>query len=1022
MPKLARILTPALFILWQGVLAQYKAPVTEKRCPIKTINYEQGLTDNLITGVISDTEGFTWVSTSGGIQRYNGYSLQPVRPVVGGDTIQIDYPVFFARGTGSNFLIGYKQGILEYSTKTNSFKKVLGRAAPESGQLHSLMPLKVTSEGIWCFDEAKGIVLYPHAGSVVSGAPLIINAPIANLIRTDEYSLTRKLVACNDNYIFMRGGPHKILQIDTRTHESIRLTYPDSLITGLGCNENKLYVSTATGITVREIRSGLITNRVLFRWICNDSIVTRSSIELSSDDHLLVSSEARLFEFDTAGNCQREIIALNRDPLLKTGYIQIVYEDHFRRIWLLTNGDIKRIENAETPFSYLIYPNKNDHFIRCLYYDNEEKTLLAVRFTGFVELYDSSGRPLWPAPAFDRRVGSPINIEKVWDHHYLIVTLLKGWFLLNSATRHIRPLRLNGFAEIRNNWYFNGLQRIDDSTFLFSTRSNVFSCRIRRPDVDFRGDGIHVLSGLLPDTLSKRYTLTNFLFTKDSTLWAATQSGQILRLDRNGVLHRISFPDNYVRAMVEDGRHRIWVGSETGLYIYDRAGALIRRLTRQSGLLSDVIYALQPADSSRSSFFASTNFGLSRISADGMVNNYPRELGLQENEFNTLSSARSADGRLYFGGINGITAFYPAELSVPRDTATMFVVRFAVNDSTYNAFGGSWKADTIRLRYDQDHVQFDLAAAGLLNPNEYSYRYRLEGFDRTWQTTTQPAGIRYILQPGTYWLDITCSPALYSTYSLHKRIMVVISPPWWQTWWFITVATVMAVLVIFGITWSINRQRYRLKMRRLKIDRQLVDQRERISRELHDNIGTQLSYISNSIDWILETPGSLGREEEKVRLTVVNETARNLVVDLRETIWAMKKEFIMLDEFADKLKGYLQAQAVLQPNLETEITEDIGKRYQFSPNEALNIFRICQEAVANAVRHAQAGKIWMNIHSGAGKEFSFIIEDNGKGFIRQDHYHGHYGLENMAQRASEAGVTLTIESQPGKGTRVSVFK
>jgi signal transduction histidine kinase/ligand-binding sensor domain-containing protein len=1015
MHRLARISTPIWFILWLNARAQYRAPVTEKRCPIKTINYEQGLTDNLITGVITDAEGFSWISTSGGIQRYNGYILQPVTPVVGRDTIPIDYPVFFTRGKNNTFLIGYKKGILQYSSETNSFTSILERTAPDGGQLHSLMPLKATTEGIWCFDETKGIVLYPFDGAVLNRIPSIINAKVANLIRTDEYSITRKLIVCNDNYIFMRERPHKILEINTRTHESIRLTYPDSLITGLGCNEDKLYVSTATGVTVREIRSGLITNRVLFRWIGGDSIVTRSSIELSSDDHLLVSSEARLFEFDTAGNCQREIIALNRDPLLKTGYIQIVYEDPFRRIWLLTNGDIKRIENAETPFSYLIYPNKNDHFIRCLYYDNEEKTLFAARFTGFVELYDSSGRPLWPAPVFDRRVGSPINIEKAWSHHYLIVTLLKGWFLLNSETRRIRPLRLNGFPEIRNNWYFNSLQRIDDSTLLFSTKSNVFSCRVRR-------DNIRVLPGLLPDTVSKAYTLTTFLLTKDSTLWVATTSGLILRVDRNGVIHRISVPDNYVRAIVEDGGHRIWVGSETGLYIYDREGRLIRRLTRKSGLLSDVIYALQPADSSRSNFFASTNFGLSFISAAGTVNNYPRELGLQDNEFNTQSFARSADGRLFFGGINGVTAFYPAELSIPRDSAQISIVRFAVNDSAYNSFGGSWRGDTIRLPYDRDHLQFDLAATGLLNPNEYLYKYRLQGFDRTWQNTTQPTGIRYILEPGSYWLDITCSPVLYSTASLHKLILIVISPPWWQMWWIITSAVVMSILIIFGITWSINRQRYRLKMRRLEIDRQLVDQRERISRELHDNIGTQLSYISNSIDWILETPGSIGREEEKVRLSVVNETARNLVVDLRETIWAMKKEFIMLDEFADKLKLYLQAQAVLQPNLETEITEDIGKRYQFSPNEALNIFRICQEAVANAVRHSQAGKIWMNIHSGAGKDFSFIIEDNGKGFIRQDHYHGHYGLENMTQRASEAGVTLMIESQPGKGTKVSVFK
>jgi signal transduction histidine kinase len=298
----------------------------------------------------------------------------------------------------------------------------------------------------------------------------------------------------------------------------------------------------------------------------------------------------------------------------------------------------------------------------------------------------------------------------------------------------------------------------------------------------------------------------------------------------------------------------------------------------------------------------------------------------------------------------------------------------------------------------------------------------LQGFDRTWQTTTQPTGIRYILEPGTYWLDVNCSPVLFSTRSIQKRIMIVISPPWWKTWWFIIGCVVIGVLVIFAISYFILRQRYIWKLRQLAIDQQLVRERERISRELHDNIGTQLSYISNSIDWLVETPYPFNKEEEKNRLAAVNDTARNLVIDLRETIWAMKKEFILLDELADKLKLYLQTQTSLQPQIETVISEDIRRKYTFSPTEALNIFRICQEAIANSVRHSRAEKISLSIHSGQDSDFSFTIEDNGQGFVRQPRYDGHYGLENMTHRAAESGATLFIETGPGRGTRVTVCK
>jgi len=108
--------------------------------------------------------------------------------------------------------------------------------------------------------------------------------------------------------------------------------------------------------------------------------------------------------------------------------------------------------------------------------------------------------------------------------------------------------------------------------------------------------------------------------------------------------------------------------------------------------------------------------------------------------------------------------------------------------------------------------------------------------------------------------------------------------------------------------------------------------------------------------------------------------------------------------------------------MEVVITENIERNYNFSPVEALNIFRTCQEAIVNSIRHSQAGKILFSIESGDGKDFSFTIEDNGKGFDPQKHYQNHYGLENMMHRAKESGAGLFIRSEPGMGTSVSVIK
>ena len=1010
-------MTFSFAITYHNLPAQKKIETPYKRCPVNTINYDQGLMNNSIRGIVTDAQGFTWISTSAGLQRYNGYSLQTITPIADGDTIHINYPVYFLETGKRSVLIGYKNGILEYSPENNSFKKIISLMAHTSPG-YVLMPLKETNEGIWCFEENRGIVIYNRRGIVTYQFPSTETANVIELLRSEDYSISRKLIAVNDSFIFMRTSLNRILQINTGTHGLKNIDYPGSPIIGLECNNTRIFVASADGLANINISDGAISKKFLYLQITDEQI-NRSAIEVSGDNHLLVSVEKRLFEFDTSCICQKEIISQNRDPLLKVGYIQIVYEDRLKRIWLLTDEDIKRIQNVETPFAHFIYPTEKYNFVKSIYYDKDKNVLLGGVFAGALELYDSSGKALWDKPLVNESIKHILSIEKLSDDHYLLMTEGHGLCMLRLGTKRLSLFDVSAFPSFRSsildNSYSNNLQRVNDSIIIISTKSNVFRCNIQK-------NSIRSVFALLKDSQLSSYSLSCFIYSSDKTLWVGTRSGVVLRIDAKGVLQTINIPESYVmRCMAEDGMHHIWVGTERGLFIYDALGKLVRHLTRESGLLSDFIYALLPADSNND-FFASTSFGLSFISIDGKIKNYTRELGLQENEFNTQSCAMSPTGKLYFGGINGITAFYPAALSVVNDSALINITRLIVNDSLYNSFGSAWKGNSIRLAYNQNHLQFDMAVTGLLNPNEYLYKYRLKGFEESWQATHQPTGIHYTLQPGNYLLEINCSPILFSSNPIYKKIMIIVDPPWWKTWWFIIASIFISALIIFGISYYITWQKYQMKLRKMEMKQQLINERERISRELHDNIGSQLSYISSNIDWLVEAPESFSKEEESKRLSIVNDTAKNLVTDLRETIWAMKKESIMLDELADKMKFFLQSQCILQPQMEMSITENIHKKYSFSPTEALNIFRICQEAIVNCIRHSHAEKIFFSIQSGIEEDFLFIIEDNGKGFIRQKQYNDHYGLENMMHRAAESGAKLFIYSEPGKGTRVTIVK
>ncbi|MDP4285812.1 MAG: histidine kinase [Bacteroidota bacterium] len=997
--------------------AQEKFDIPYKRCPIKTINYEQGLMNNSITGVITDAKGFTWFSTKTGLQLYNGYSLQTITPVADGDTMQINYPVYFSKSNGNNILIGCRNSILVYSPGNSSFKKIIPVTALESSSF-AIEPLKQTSEGIWCLTEKNGIILCNTKGIIVKQfSSLEIKSWVGDMIRSQVMD-PRKIVVANDHFIFIRMSTNSVLQLNLETHQLKTLRFPGSSILGLECNQDRLFIASTEGLFYMNINNSKLSKISLFNKILKEPIAA-VVIAMSGNDHLLVSTEKRLFEFDTTCICRKEITTLNHEFILNTGSIQLIYEDDFKRIWLLTNDDIKRVQDLEIPFDHYIYPAEKNNFVRSLYYDNDKNILLAGCFNGGIQLYDSSGHPLWQKPLITKEVIDVNAIEKLSADHYLIETIGKGLYLLTLSSKQLRRINVESFScpqfHMTENTFSNGLQRIDANTILISTQSNVFRFHTQK-------NSVRPVTALLQKSQVDDFTVSAFTYSSNKTLWVGTVSGVLLRLDAGGNFKTISLPENYgVRCMAEDAMHNIWVGTEKGLYIYNNSGILIRQVTTETGLLNDFIYALLPADSSNN-FIASSNLGLSFISLEGNVKNYTKELGLQDNEFNTQSCTKSINGKLFFGGVNGITAFYPRDLFGVKDSSLINITRLIVNDSLYNPFAGAWKNDTINLAYNKNHLVFDIAATGQINPNEYLYRYRMNGFDESWQTTRQPTGIRYTLIPGKYLLEIDCSPLLSSGSNFHKKFMIIIAPPWWKTWWFIIASMLIGVLLIFSIAYFMLKQQYQLKLGKLEMQHQIVNERERISRELHDNIGSQLSYISSNIDWLVETPESFTREEESKRLSIVNDTAKNLVTDLRETIWAMKKESIMLDELADKLKSFLQAQCILQPQIEMIITENIEKKYSFSPIEALNIFRICQEAIVNSIRHSKASKICFNIQSGNDESFSFTIEDNGKGFILEQQYSNHYGLENMKHRANESGMSLFIQSTPGTGTKVTITK
>ncbi|TBV27687.1 hypothetical protein DMZ43_01160 [Meridianimaribacter sp. CL38] len=220
-----------------------------------------------------------------------------------------------------------------------------------------------------------------------------------------------------------------------------------------------------------------------------------------------------------------------------------------------------------------------------------------------------------------------------------------------------------------------------------------------------------------------------------------------------------------------------------------------------------------------------------------------------------------------------------------------------------------------------------------------------------------------------------------------------------------------------------NRQLLRenqLKDALAKIETQskLQDQRLRISRDLHDNIGAQLTFIISSLDNLkygFKLPEKLGD-----KLKSISTFTSSTIYELRDTIWAMNKNEISIEDLQSRISNFIDKAHIASEGIEFNFKkgEQINDDLQFTSVEGMNIYRIIQESVNNAIKYAEATKITVEVNQVDDKLLVQVF-DNGKGFDAQKVELGN-GLNNMKKRAHEIDGELTVTSIEGNGTTVKL--
>ena len=514
---------------------------------------------------------------------------------------------------------------------------------------------------------------------------------------------------------------------------------------------------------------------------------------------------------------------------------------------------------------------------------------------------------------------------------------------------------------------------------------------------------------------------------RDGSIWAGTLGNGLWRISGHGQVRNYTTADgmgsNDVRSLYLDDEGALWIGSQGGGLGVLRAGAF-HHYSARDGLLSDTIAHVEEDGQGR--LWLSTPRGICRVPkrqlgdfAEGRIRglvpeNFGVENGLRSAQCAPAAPAaggatRTRDGRLWFPTGRGLAMVDPnaaGRTPLPNSMAPVtHIVEVAVNGRPVNLAADS------RWKPGQGRVQFRYTGIFLNAPERVRYSYKLEGLDPDWI----PAGTRRVidynpLPHGRYRFEVRASVA-GGGYSQAEFPFEVL-PRFFETTWFLWACGVGLAASVYGL--------YRLRLQRVHARFALVfEERARLAREIHDTLAQGFVGISAQLDAVAIR---LNQDLESARqhLNLARKMARHSLTEARRSVMDLRTSDLQEQHLPAALRASAQRLvAGTQVDLCCEVAEI---EEPLAPEVEQNVLRIAQEAVANAVKHARAKTVQVEL----GRENGFVylrVKDDGEGFEAPRTFSasgGHFGIMGMRERAARCRGDFALSSQPGAGTQVEV--
>ena len=782
-----------------------------KNLIFNNINIEQGISQSTIEAIFQDSEGYIWLGTNDGLNRYNGYEFKIYNYEEYQNSISHNGITDITEDKYGNIWVNTVSGVNKINKKTekiSNYTEINGKIKEDSTTEIIVTKdnniLVGTYEGLNIYNAKEDrfdIILEQKDGILSSciysidedingniwiGTELGLNKLSKDFKVLETYTSESEIynIFCDDENGFVWAGSDSsgLLKIDTKTKEVKQYINNIEDLNSLPANQvgaiirdskGNLWVGTTNGLARYNEKNDsfdVYKNKVYDKnsLVYND---VRSIIE-DREGVLWVGTYSGISIFDTESSIKYYNAGLDDGYLLSENMVHGIYEDDEGYLWIGSRTKGVNIIDRENNTSKSINMENNNVIQSNSINDiTGYKDFIFVATDAGVLKINKKENTIQNYNLEDGLIGENVKDIFVCDKNYLWIGSTNGLNLL----------------DIENDKIIDMTDYVDEGSYVRYV---------------YQGqDGSYYIG-----------------FLRDGGLGIIEPNSKETKYYKNIPNDKTSISSNRIRYINEDSKGNIWIGTSYGLNKYDPKTKVFKRYTTSDGIANNTIYGVLVDDNDN--IWVSTNKGISQIDTkNNTVNNLSVTDGLQGNEFNGNAAFKSKSGELFFGGINGLNAFYSEDVNSINNKSKVIFDGFKVNDKDYLDING--------LKFDNntENIKIKFFTPVYSSNKNISYEYELIGSNSSKATTKENYVIYNDLLPGKYTFKVRAVDSR-GDISDSETMEFSIKYPFWMSPIACFIYLVIAILFIINNKYKLKYLDRLVKSRTKELEEQMIKNEE----------------------------------------------------------------------------------------------------------------------------------------------------------------------------------------------------